>query len=86
MMAEAHDKLWTPGVIFTKRELALIANCQAYACDVPAGLPGHALMIIIDKLEQLMGQMAAFLTPEQIEACVAIFQDAGNGVDLSVQQ
>jgi hypothetical protein len=30
-----------------EREQRLVANCCAYA---PAGLPGHNLMIIIDKL------------------------------------
>lgn len=35
--------------VFNERELRLISNCQNYAMDDPAGLPGHNLMIIIDK-------------------------------------
>lgn len=35
--------------VFNERELRLISNCQNYAMDDPAGLPGHNLMMIIDK-------------------------------------
>lgn len=35
---------------FTERELRLIANCIFYAHSDPAGLPGHNLMLIIEKL------------------------------------
>ncbi len=35
--------------VFNERELRLISNCQNYAMEDPAGLPGHNLMIIIDK-------------------------------------
>lgn len=35
---------------FTEREQALIANCETYAKDNPAGLPGHNLMVIIAKM------------------------------------
>lgn len=35
--------------VFTERELRLISNCQNYVMDDPAGLPGHNLMVIIDK-------------------------------------
>lgn len=35
---------------FTKRELRLVRNCMKYATDDPAGLPGHNLEIIIEKL------------------------------------
>ena len=35
---------------FTPRELRLITNCIQYAAGDPAGLPGHNLMIIVDKL------------------------------------
>lgn len=71
----AAEKLWQPGVVFTERELALIANCNLYACNNPAGLPGHHLMVIIDKFDQLLGQMASYLLPEQVEACAEIFAD-----------
>lgn len=35
--------------VFTERELRLISNCQTYAREDPAGLPGHNLMVIISK-------------------------------------
>ncbi len=35
---------------FTERERNLISNCVVYASNDPAGLPGHNLMIIIEKL------------------------------------
>ena len=42
-------------VTFTERELKLISNCKVYARNDPAGLPGHNLMIIIDKFCMLFG-------------------------------
>jgi hypothetical protein len=71
----AVGKLWEPGVVFTDRELRLIVNSQMYAMNDPAGLPGHNLMVIIDKFDQLMGQMASYLTPQQVDACARMFQD-----------
>lgn len=38
------------GVWFEQREVRLIRNCQVYAASDPAGLPGHNLMLIVDKL------------------------------------
>ncbi len=35
---------------FSERERNLIANCITYADNKPAGLPGHNLMVIIEKL------------------------------------
>ncbi len=35
---------------FDDRELRLIANARAYIANDPAGLPGHNLLLIIDKL------------------------------------
>lgn len=72
--------LWEPGVVFTERELRLISNSQTYAMNDPAGVPGHNLMIIIDKCDQLLGQMASYLTPEQVEACANPFEES-NGTD-----
>lgn len=40
--------------VFTEREQRLIANCQLYAANNPSGLPGHNLMIIIDKLSKML--------------------------------
>ena len=36
--------------LFTEREWRLIRNCQNYARNDPAGLPGHNLMMLVDKL------------------------------------
>lgn len=36
--------------MFNEREARLINNCQKYAHNDPAGLPGHNLMIIVSKL------------------------------------
>ena len=62
-------RVWEPGVIFTERELRLIDNCRKYAIDDPAGLPGHNLMLIIDKFDGLVGRMAS-----QFKRFVAIFE------------
>jgi hypothetical protein len=32
-------------------------------------------MIIIDKFDQLLGQMASYLLPEQVAACAEIFAE-----------
>lgn len=52
--------------LFTERELNLIANCDGYALNNPAGLPGHNLMIIIHKLDTLAYAMSLSLTDEQL--------------------
>lgn len=39
---------------FSEREVRLIENCQVYAANDPAGIPGHNLMIIIAKLSSLL--------------------------------
>jgi len=41
---------------FDKRALQLIENCRTYARNNPAGLPGHNLMLIVDKMAQLLDQ------------------------------
>ena len=68
-------KLWQPGMVFTEREVRLILNSEVYVCNDPAGLPGHNLMIIIDKFDQLVGMMAGCLTQEELDKCVAIFEE-----------
>ena len=40
---------------FTQRELRLIRNCQEYAWEDPAGLPGHNLMMLVSKLIHYYG-------------------------------
>lgn len=35
---------------FSERERNLISNCIIYTDNEPAGLPGHNLMVIIEKL------------------------------------
>ncbi len=44
-------------LIFTERELRLVENCKDYAASDPAGLPGHNLLLIINKLDDLVGQL-----------------------------
>lgn len=39
---------------FDPRQMRLIDNCQRYAKDNPGGLPGHNLMIIIDRFVELL--------------------------------
>lgn len=43
--------------VFTERDLRLIENCKSYAALDPAGLPGQDLLLIIDKLDVLVGQL-----------------------------
>jgi len=69
------EKVWQPGVVFTERELRLIVNSEVYVHNDPAGLPGHNLMVIIDKFDQLVGMMAGCLTQEELDKCVAIFEE-----------
>lgn len=70
------EKLWEPGIVFTDRELRLISNSQVYTLNDPAGLPGHNLMVIIDKFDQLVGAMASHLTREQLDECAAMFAES----------
>ena len=46
-------------VSFTERELRLIRNSQLYARSDPAGLPGHNLMVVVEKLTLLPGVQEA---------------------------
>lgn len=43
--------------VFTERDLRLIENCKGYAGSDPAGLPAHNLLLIVDKLDNLVGQL-----------------------------
>lgn len=43
---------WTSG--FSEREIRLIQNCKSYTGGDPAGLPGHNLMIIIERMAALL--------------------------------
>lgn len=42
---------------YSDRERALIKNCELYAANEPAGLPGHRLMLIIARMAADMDQM-----------------------------
>lgn len=44
-------------LFFTDRDLRLIENCKVYAAADPAGLPGHNLMLIVDKLDEIVGKL-----------------------------
>ncbi len=39
-----------PPLFLTERESKLISNCTLYAANDPAGLPGHQLALLVDKL------------------------------------
>lgn len=43
--------------VFTERDLRLIENCKSYAALDPAGMSGQDLLLIIDKLDVLVGQL-----------------------------
>ena len=60
---------WLEGV-FTEREQRLILNSQMYALNDPAGLPGHNLMLIIDKFDQLVGLLVGHVTAKELRECI----------------
>jgi hypothetical protein len=39
---------------FNEQQLRLIRNCRRYASAEPAGMPGHNLALIIDRLADLL--------------------------------
>lgn len=39
---------------FDDRQWRLIANCRVYTASDPAGLPGHNLMIIIERMAAML--------------------------------
>lgn len=61
---------WLEGV-FTERQKRLIVNSQLYALNDPAGLPGHNLMLIIDKFDVLVGLLMGYVTEEELRKCIA---------------
>lgn len=44
--------------VFDEREKRLIYNCVDYARRDPAGLPGHNLMLIVEKMAKLLDDNA----------------------------
>jgi hypothetical protein len=66
--------LWRAGEVFSERELGLIANSNLYALNDPAGLPGHNLLVLIDKLDTLVALMAGRLSYEELRECVEVFK------------
>lgn len=69
--------LYTPGYVFTDREIRLINNCEVYTANDPAGLPGHNLMVLISKMSDIIGILAASATPEDVERCHYAFNPDG---------
>lgn len=59
---------------FTKRELRLISNCREYAFDDPAGLPGHNLMMLVDKLVRYHG--GALRDPDMLDEMIELASDS----------
>lgn len=45
------------GIHFSDRELCLLDNCKQYSENDPAGLPGHNLMILVAKLQQVIKEL-----------------------------
>jgi len=41
---------------FGERERRLIENCQVYAQNDPAGMPGHALALIVSQFADILDQ------------------------------
>ena len=41
-------------VAFDDRQRKLIANCCTYTAHEPAGLPGHNLMVIIERMAAML--------------------------------
>jgi len=57
MEEKEQNQLTTP--LFDEREEKLINNCITYAKNNPAGLPGHNLMLIIAKQDEIIRQLVA---------------------------
>ena len=59
-MLEEQREAWIPNEpsgwrdVFDVRQQQLIVNCCTYYDDNPAGLPGHALMVIIAEMAALL--------------------------------
>lgn len=48
------DPRYRWGAFLDDRERRLVQNCLDYAARDPAGLPGHNLILIIDKLARML--------------------------------
>ena len=40
----------------SEREVGLLKNCEQYAANDPSGIPGHALMLLVAKLAQMLDE------------------------------
>lgn len=58
--------------ILTERELRLVNNCHAYATANPGGLPGHNLMLIIYKLDQILNILCDDLDRKYLQSVLSI--------------
>ncbi len=65
-----NDIAETAGELFDERELRLIDNCTLYATNDPAGLPGHKLMLIINKLYLFNTIACEHLDDEDYKFCI----------------
>lgn len=45
---------------FDERQFNLIQNCRLYAANEPAGLPGHALMVIVATMADILDMQRVF--------------------------
>ena len=59
--------------VFTPREIRLILNCQAYEMNDPAGLPGHNLLLLVSKLEELVGMLAGRLSDDDLKEVIRAY-------------
>lgn len=73
MLSLYEEKEWIVD-FFTKRELRLISNCREYAFDDPAGLPGHNLMMLVDKLVRFHG--GALKHPDMLDEMIEMATDS----------
>lgn len=53
---------------FSERDRRLIYNCEVYAANDPAGLPGHNLMLIVAQLDEFIGELLPLLGDDEVEA------------------
>jgi len=62
--------------VFTPREIRLILNCQTYEMDDPAGLPGHNLIVLVSKIEELVGMLTGRLNDDDLEEVIRAYRPA----------
>ena len=48
-----HEDLIYP-VFFNERDTRLIKNCRNYSENDPAGLPGHQVLLIVERLDRIV--------------------------------